>query len=75
MTIIAILGDNLYLGLRCAKRAYGVDLVEELLRGRSYNGRDGQRLLRMTEGELREDELCEKCMHPLFLCNASEVTV
>jgi hypothetical protein len=75
ITTLAIWADDQALGIRCAKIKYGVDMINDVMRGYTYHGRDGMPIARLTKGEVREDDDCEKCKNPLYACNASEVTV
>lgn len=73
--IIALWADSKLLGIRCAKVEYGVDMVEELLQGYAYHGRDGRLLRCLVEGEVSENDACVMCQCTLDICNAFEVTV
>jgi hypothetical protein len=72
---LAIWADERYLGIRCAKVEYGVDLINDVLQGYQYHGHNGMPIARLTKGEVKEDDNCEKCKNPLYMCNAREVTV
>jgi hypothetical protein len=75
MITIALWADSKMLGLRCAKIKYGVDMIDEVLQGYSYHGRNGRLIVRVSKGEVEEDDTCDKCECPLYACNAREVRV
>jgi hypothetical protein len=75
MTAAAIWADERTLGLRCAKIEYGTELIDDVLQGYHYHGRDGKLIRRMRRGQVFDDDTCERCECPLDICNACEVTV
>ncbi len=74
MITVAIWADERTLGLRCAKIEYGVDLIDEVLQGYHYHARNGKLIVRMSRGQVYDNDICERCECPLDICNASEVT-
>ena len=75
MITLAIWADNQVIGLRCAKVQYGVDMINDVLRGYQYLGRDGRLIARLSKGEISEDDECDRCSESLTICNAQEVTI
>ena len=74
MVTLAIWADNQAFGIRCAKINYGVDMINDVLQGYQYHGGNGMPITRLTKGEVREDDDCERCKQAIYICNASEVT-
>jgi hypothetical protein len=75
MITIALWTDSQLLGIRCAKRAYGVDMIDDVLKGFSYHGKNGRLVVRVSQGEVSEDDRCDKCGEGFDMCNSYEVTV
>jgi len=72
MTDIGIgIYDGKLLSLRCAKKKYGVDAVEEIMQGFCYEGLNGNLIERAATGLVDEREKCEGegCKYKLFECN------
>ena len=75
MITLAIWADSQVIGIRCAKIEYGVDMINDVLRGYQYLGRNGSLIARLSKGEISEDDDCDRCQRSLTICNACEVTV
>lgn len=70
--VVGILDGEL-LGLRCAKRKYGVEVVEEILEGFVYRNEKGFPIGRATLVDCKDTMQCKECMMQLWECNAREV--
>jgi hypothetical protein len=75
MITVAIHADNKIIGIYCAKMVYSDEIVDDVLKGYLYHDRHGSLIVRLTKGEVSEDDNCDVCAQPLFVCNAHELTV
>jgi hypothetical protein len=67
--------EQITLGIRCAKKIYGIDAVEEMIQGFVYHDDKGHQVKRLTLEDVDETVRCDKCWLPLWKCNAREVTI
>src|SRR5260370_19856616 len=54
------------LGIRCAKRHYGCDAVEDILQGFIYHDDTGHQIKRLTLDDVDETICCERCWRALW---------
>jgi hypothetical protein len=70
--IIAVYADSKTLGIRCAKRLYGADFIDEVMYGYMRPGHDGLLIMRYTRQEISESNICQACENLLRMCSAQE---